>query len=574
MRLRLRLMVMALLPVICLGIFTYLVASAQISQGMESQAFEGILATTQTVRELFDSMGEGEYYLDETGQVWKGENVNISECTQLIDSIKSETGFEVTVFYGDVRILTTLKDANGNRQIGTKASEEVSSQVLNKGQNYHSNHTEIFGKRYMCSYIPLYQSGTKTPVGMIFMGKEYKSVEAGIQKVLVNMLLIMLAVILIVSITSIFSASSIASAIKKAISCVAQMGEGQLGIKVPKKLMARKDEIGDMCRGVKQLDDNLTSVVNEIQIQSHELEQTTITCNKNAHKAFESAEQINAAAEEVAAATSTQAQGAMEAENSVNTIGRIIDETNERMHEFSDTSQVMAKAAESAKDTLSELNISMNQVKDAVDNVHRQTNETHVSVEKISEMTEVITSIASQTNMLSLNASIEAARAGEMGKGFAVVAEQIRKLAEECNLSAVEIREVLAQLKNNSDDSVNTMEEVQEIIQVQENKLTETNQVFDTVESGINKSLKGIEMIMEEIDALNDSRSSAVSEVQNVAVLAQQNAASIEETSASIDEVTTLLQGMTEKIDGLSLVADKLEKKAAVFQIQQQGDLL
>lgn len=569
MKLRLRLIVMALLPVLCMAGLTYLVASAQITQGMENQTFEGILATAQTLRELFDSMGEGEYYLDEAGQMWKGESINISACTELVDSIHEETGFEVTVFYGDERVLTTLKDANGKRQIGTKASQTVSSQVLNKGQNYHNNQTEIFGKRYMCSYIPLYQPGTKTPVGMIFMGREYKSVEAAVQKVLMNMLLTVLVVFIIVSITSMLGANSIASSIKKAILYVEQMSKGQLGIEAPKKLMERKDEIGDMCRGVKQLDNNFTSVVTEIQIQSHELEETTAICNKNAHKAFESAEQINAAAEEVAAATSTQAQGALEAENSVNTIGRIIDETNERMQEFSYTSQVIAKAAGSAKDVLKELNDSMKHVKGSVDNIYRQTNETHISVEKISEMTEVITSIASQTNMLSLNASIEAARAGEMGKGFAVVAEQIRKLAEECNSSAVKIREVLAQLKSNSDNSVSTMEEVHEMIQVQEDKLTETNQVFETVEGGINKSLEGIEKIMEEIDSLNDSRSSATHEVQNVAILAQQNAASIEETSASIDEVTVLLQEMAEKIDGLSLVADKLEKKAAVFQIRK-----
>ena len=571
MRLRTRLMIMALLPVIGLGVLTYLVASAQIRQGMEDQLFDGMQSTIRTVRALFDSRGEGEYYLDETGQMWKGEGINISAATELVDSIKEETGFEVTVFYGDERILTTLKDAGGNRQIGTKASADISSLVLDKSQDYQSSNTEIFGKRYMCYYVPLYQTGTQTPVGMVFIGKEYANIEAVIQKVLVNMLLIILAVFFIVSITSILSANSIALAIKKAILCVDQMSKGQLGIKVPKKLMERKDEIGDMCRGVKGLDDNLTSVVTEIQLQSHALEETVIVCNKNAHKVFESAEQINAAAEEVAAATSTQAQGAVEAESSVNIIGRIIDETNERMQEFSDTSLIMAKASESAKDTLAELNASMNQVKTAVDNVHHQTNETHVSVEKISEMTAVITSIASQTNMLSLNASIEAARAGEMGRGFAVVAEQIRKLAEECNSSAVEIREVHTQLKNNSDESVNTMEEVQGIIQVQADKLTETNQVFDTVEKGIDKSLKGIDKIIEEINSLNDSRNSATREVQNVAVLAQQNAASIEETSASIDEVTALLQGMTQKIDGLSQVAYKLEEKAEVFQIRKEG---
>lgn len=569
MKLRSRLMVMALLPVIFLGVLTYLAASSRIRQAVEDQAFEGMQATTRTVKEVFDSMAEGEYRLDEAGQMWKGEELNISESTKLVDSIKEKTGFDITIFYGDERALTTFMDAGGNRQTGTKALQAISDQVLKKGQDYQSDNTEIFGKRYICYYIPLYQTGTNTPVGMVFLGKEYTKIAETIQNVLLNMLLVMLAVLFIVCITSILSASSIASAIKKAISYLDQMSHGTLGINASSKMLARKDEIGDMCRGVKLLDDNLTAIITEIQLQSHELEETTAKCDSNAHKVFESAEQINAAAEEVAAATSTQAQGALEAESSVNTIGQIIEETNEKMLEFSNTSKMVAQAAGSAKDTLTELNSSMNQVKDAVDNIHQQTNATHVSVEKISEMTEVITSIASQTNMLSLNASIEAARAGEMGKGFAVVAEQIRKLAEECNTSAVEIRGILAQLKNNSDESVNTMEEVQNIIQSQADKLAETNQVFETVEGGINQSVQGIEKIMAEIDTLNQSRNSAVDEVQNVAVLAQQNAASIEETSASIDEMTVLLQEMTGRIDGLSKVADKLEEKASAFQVSQ-----
>ena len=207
----------------------------------------------------------------------------------------------------------------------------------------------------------------------------------------------------------------------------------------------------------------------------------------------------------------------------------------------------------------------MKQVKGAVDTIQHQTNETHGSVEKIGEMTEMITSIATQTNLLSLNASIEAARAGEMGKGFAVVAEEIRKLAEQCNTSAVEIQEVLAQLRNNSDESVKTMEGVQKIIQVQADKLEETNREFSTVEGGINQSVQGLSEIMKEMNGLDKERAQTVEEVQNVAALAQQNAASIEETAASIDEMVHLISTMSERIENLQQVADALKEKASVF---------
>lgn len=567
MKLKTRLLVMALLPVICLGVIIYLGATSQIRQGIEKQAFEGMEATSLVIRELFDSRSDGEYHLDEEGHLWKGEKFNISESTDIVDSIKQQIGFDLTVFYGDERMLTTIMDESGNRQIGTKALENISSQVLDQGQAYASDNTEIFGKRYICYYVPLYQENSQTPVGMIFLGKEYAGIAATLNKASQTMLMIMVIVLAIVLITSVLSASSIAAVLKGAITYVDQMCQGKLGIKASERMIGRKDEIGDMCRGVKHLDDNLTAIVSEIQSQSNALGDTAVACSTNAHKALDSAEQVNAAAEEVASATTTQAQGALEAENSVNVIGRTIEKTNGKIKEFSDTSHKMAEASRSARQTLVELNKSMNQVKEAVDHIHHQTNETHVSVEKIAAMTEMITSIASQTNLLSLNASIEAARAGEMGKGFAVVAEEIRKLAEECNTSAIEIQEVLTQLKNNSDESVESMEDVQKIIQAQADKLEETNRVFETVEGGIDQSVQGFGRIIEEMGTLDGERNRAVTEVQNVAALAQQNAASIEETVASIDDVVHLISAMSEHMDGLSQVADALKEKASVFHL-------
>lgn len=567
MKLRARLLIMALMPVIALGVLTYIAASALLRNGIEKESFEGLQATTRVVREMFDSTAEGEYHVDEEGQLWKGDDLNISAATDIADSIKEESGCDVTIFYGDERFLTTLVDGNGNRQVGTKAKEEVSSQVLNGGLNYGNTNTEIFGKRYICYYIPLYQENTNTPVGMVFLGKEYTQIQATIRSSLLTMLVIILVVLAIVSITSVLGAASIAAAIKGAIAYVEQMCQGKLGMDASPKMIGRKDEIGDMCRGMKQLDDNLSAIVSEIQNQAHILGETSDSCNSNVRKVLESAEQVNAATEEVASATMTQAQGASQAENNVNIIGSTIEEANGQIQEFSNMSRNMAKASGSAVKTLAELNQSMKQVKDAVGMIHRQTNETHVSVEKIGEMTEMITSIATQTNLLSLNASIEAARAGEMGKGFAVVAEEIRKLAEQCNTSAVEIQEVLTQLRNNSDESVKTMEGVQKIIQIQADKLAETNREFDTVEDGINQSVRGLGKITEEMNGLNAERKHTIEEVQNVAALAQQNAASIEETAASVDEMVQLISAMSERIGNLQQVADTLEDKVSVFQL-------
>ena len=95
MKLRGRLLVMALLPVIGLGILSYGVVSVQITKGIEEQTYRGMKATTLAVREIFESGASGEYHLDESGQLWKGDEMNISGSQAIVDSIKADTGFDM-----------------------------------------------------------------------------------------------------------------------------------------------------------------------------------------------------------------------------------------------------------------------------------------------------------------------------------------------------------------------------------------------------------------------------------------------------------------------------------------------
>ena len=259
-----------------------------------------------------------------------------------------------------------------------------------------------------------------------------------------------------------------------------------------------------------------------------------------------------------------------EAENfyvQLQNFGQSFSNINQASSQFEGVKGEIAQSVGKAQKGVEALKNSSRQVESHFDQIEHTFGDFLEAVKKIKKCTSKIITIADQTNILALNATIESARAGEQGKGFAVVAEEIRKLAEQSNTSAVEIQEVLGQLKNNSDISVSTMEQVQEIIQVQAEKLVQTNHAFETVGSGIEQSVQGIGKIMEEMSSLNGARSHTVAEVQNVASLAQQNAASIEETAASIDEVAHLISAMAGRMDNLRQASDTLKEKASVFQL-------
>ena len=216
-------------------------------------------------------------------------------------------------------------------------------------------------------------------------------------------------------------------------------------------------------------------------------------------------------------------------------------------------------------DILSSLSSVNQRTKEAIQVVYDQTNTTNESALKIKEATDIISEIAEETNLLSLNASIEAARAGEQGRGFAVVATQIQKLAEQSNESARQIDDIIHSLIKDSEESVETMKEVRNIIGQQNENVIHTEHAFNNVKEGIDQSIESIEMIASKTQELDEARVRVVDVVQNLNAIAQENAASTEETSASAAEAGTTVESIADNARNLNEIAKQLEENVQKF---------
>lgn len=552
MKIQAKFLTIVLASLTYLGIVTFVLASMKINEGVTKQAYAGMEATTTAVRELYFQS------IDEEG------NMDEQVVQDTFDNIKKQTAYDVTLFIGDTRAITTIVDGSGKRVVGTKASDAVIEQVLNKGENYQNDNTEILGTRYICYYIPVKDDAGKN-VGMVFLGEEYDAMNSIIRRTQGTLLSVIIGVLLFSAAIAAIAGRNIAVAIRKACSYLSDLSGGKLSIDMSSKMLSRRDEIGEICSSVNELSGYLNDVVSEIKNESQLLMDTSESCNQSARQAHDMAEQIDIAVSQIATSATAQAENAEEAGNSVDIIGKVIENTNSNMDMVAAAADNMSDTSVSVRQILGQLNASMVQVKEAVVQIQKQTEETNNSVMNIGEKANVITDVANQTNLLSLNASIEAARAGDAGRGFAVVATEIQKLAEQCSTSAIEIRETLAQLTDDSQKSVETMSLVSNMIIKQEECLSQTNQAFDTMEDGIKQSVDGIKMIEKEIVELTKAKENTVDVVQTVAAIAEENAASTEEASATVEQVTEAIATVAEQMSGLKDIAAILQQKTAVF---------
>lgn len=563
LNLMIKILITALIPLILIVVLAGVSIHSVGSVVAKKLVMHEMQTASYALEMTFDSLGSGDYHSDGTN-LYKG-NYNLNSNNQTIDDFKKKTNVDVTVFWKKTRMVTSAIDKDGKRVTGTAIPDSVYDKVMQDGK-YFSDNVDIEGTEYYGYYEAL-KNADGSSQAIIFTGMPSSDVKAIYKKRLVNTTVFMIIITLMACALLAVVITFIVKAITKVIGHLDEVADGKLDFKISEKLLQRSDEIGNIARSVHTLIGGLASIVVNIHHSTGELAEFKDDFQKKFETINNSISNVNVAVDEIANGATSQADETQKVSSQINDMGDAITKTSQNVDSLTQSTEQMKEHNEQLDTTIQELMAISDRNKESLAAVYNQTNETNQSVMHIGNAVDMITDIAGQTNLLSLNASIEAARAGEYGKGFAVVADQIRQLADQSANTAKEIGEIVAELIENSNTSVETMGVVRQEMTGQYEKLNTTKDIFEHLNEEVNNVVTAIESISTEVESLDRLKGEVLGSAESLAAIAQENAASIEETSASMVELGEIVNDCNTKTKQLVDIADSMEENVHKFHV-------
>ena len=517
-------------------------------------------ASAFAVQSHYDSISEFEYKLGSDGSLYKG-TTNLIYEKKYMDEFRDSMRAYTALFFNDELKLSSFLDTSV-----VTLSDEAKKQCEKNGY-YFSDDFEVDGFSFYAYYKVYSKDATGNPNGIMLIAVQKRDAREITKSALVTIIATALAIMAIAVVLIVLFVRAITKSIKKSVNDMERVSKGNLNFSVDNSLTGRTDEIGDMANGIQLIINNFKNVVSKIFEASEELSQFTEKYGVSFGRITETMDSVNIAVEEIANGATSQANETQTANDEMNSMGSAIVDASGNVEHLGESSRKMTGYSGQARNTLEELSLITEKTMKSVDAVQNQTNLTNKSALEIQEATELIANIASQTNLLSLNASIEAARAGENGRGFAVVANEIRNLADQSRSSAEKIAAIVNTLISNSNESVETMNDVMNIMRVQNNKLDDTMDMFASLDNEIVSVNEAIDGIKGEMAHINDLKAVVMGSVESLAAIAEENAASTEETSAAMAELSNIIDVCNGETRKLAELAEGLDNSIRTFKL-------
>ncbi len=345
------------------------------------------------------------------------------------------------------------------------------------------------------------------------------------------------------------------------------IASGDLQTETTNGFSNRRDELGIMAKSIESMKQSIISMLNSIKTSSSDIKLQTNNVEEISNELKSSSKNIYYATNDVAKGTVNQSEDLIYITNILKGFSLKLDDIVDIIKnvDFSisniknmsyNSNKDMENVIESVKNVNNTFNELITKIKDVENNVN-----------KINEITNLIDDISDQTNLLALNAAIEAARAGDSGKGFKIVASEIRKLAEQSKVSAVDISSLISKISKDTDLMVNKTKTMKKELDNQEKDIDTAKKSFETITVSVNDIVPKMVVTNNSVQDLNASKDDIMNKIESASSVAQEVSAAAEEIAASTEEMNKYAESLAKLVNALNDMSEDMMKNVNKFKI-------
>lgn len=551
------------------------------------------IITTQSIRELNNRMSvDLEQELKSVGLLTamnlnsndvkdllteKGEtNAKFKKIQKQLDKIKEEQGIMSWSYIWDVKdadgvnpigYTSNLNDVYEAGEIFTDLADEHVKTAKLAIKNNGTAVTDIFEDPYgswRTVFTPIKDDNGKL---IALLGIDYSAdyINTILKTSVIKQIVIAVIGILLLLVLLYIIINRVLKPLKKVVNAANQVANGEL---INVDLEITKDEIGNLSKSIhtmvsnlqhiilniRNTSDNVSSAANQLTVNAAETYNSSTIIAQDMGQITQNAEASMVMTEETAAAMEETATGIQQIADSANTAAEL--------------SISASQASERGNYVVQQVIAQMELINDSVEQIGTTINGLHINTKKISDIVNLITAIADQTNLLALNAAIEAARAGEHGKGFAVVADEVRRLAEQSSQSATEIYNLISTIQADSNASITVMEKGKEDVKAGMEFTNEVGEIFKEILTSSEEVASQIREISAASQQISASSEEVAASVNNIKQSAEQSSEFSANVSNATQEQLTTMQEVKEASSSLGNTAEELQVLVAKFKLE------